>query len=264
MLTVLSFIYGLSLGSFANLVADRLRVKTIFSGRSKCLHCGHNLTWKELIPIFSFLYQKGKCKKCKTKLTSTYIWSELATGFLIALLPYIISTNLNISDNPQLIYYGIFLYILFSTSIALSMIITIYDLRHMLVPFGVVIILFLLGILSTIIRQFVYDFNIFDSLSGIIVALPYAFLYFISKGKWVGIGDVFMYTALGFIIGLPMGISMFFYSIWIGALVALSLMIIHKNEYNLKSEIPFTPFIILGFILSLYTNADILNLLINN
>ena len=69
-----------------------------------------------------------------------------------------------------------------------------------------------------------------------------------------------MYAALGFLIGLPMGASMFFYSVWIGSLVALMLMILHKKDYNLKSEIPFTPFIVIGFLLALYSHADILSI----
>lgn len=260
MFTILAFIYGASLGSFANLVADRLRVKTVLKGRSQCLHCSHKLTWKELVPIVSFLYQKGRCKKCKTKLSYSYLWSEVLSGLLISILPTVIANQVDVFTSPSALIYGVFLFFIFSISIALCMAIVIYDLRHMLVPLELALVLLIIGMVATLARQYFYHFNIFDFFSGVIVAFPYLLMYLISKGKWVGMGDVFMYAALGFLIGLPMGASMFFYSVWIGSLVALMLMILHKKDYNLKSEIPFTPFIVIGFLLALYSHADILSI----
>jgi prepilin signal peptidase PulO-like enzyme (type II secretory pathway) len=57
-----------------------------------------------------------------------------------------------------------------------------------------------------------------------------------------------------------MGVTTFFYSIWLGAFVSVVLMVVHKKDYNLKSEIPFTPFIIIAALFVLYTNSDILSL----
>jgi prepilin signal peptidase PulO-like enzyme (type II secretory pathway) len=105
-----------------------------------------------------------------------------------------------------------------------------------------------------------YGFNVYDVLSGVIVATPFAFLYAVSKGKWLGMGDILVYIAFGFILGLPFGVTMFLYSIWLGAFVAVLLMVFHGDKYGMKSEMPFTPFIIIAALLVWYTQTDILNL----
>lgn len=259
MLTFISFLYGVALGSFANLVADRLRVRSIFGGRSVCLNCSAQLTTRDLFPILSYLTAGGKCRHCKSRLSSVYLWSELGVGLLIALLPSVILQYVDISTVIGL-YYAVFLYFIISVAIALCMAIAIYDIRHMIVPFETAAILFVLGIIATLVRQYVNGFELYDFFSGAIVALPFTFLYLISRGRWVGMGDVIMYASLGFLIGLPIGATAFFYSVWLGAFVALMLMILHKREYGLSSEIPFTPFIIIGAILAYYTQSDILGL----
>jgi prepilin signal peptidase PulO-like enzyme (type II secretory pathway) len=138
--------------------------------------------------------------------------------------------------------------------------IMIYDLRHTIVPFEMASILMAIGVIFTVYRQIHSGFVLLDAMSGLIVATPFAIMYFFSKGKWVGFGDVMLYIAFGFILGLPMGVTTFFYSIWLGAFVSLVLILTHKKEYGLKSEIPFTPFIIIAAIFVLYTKSDILSL----
>ena len=252
--TFFAFIFGASLGSFANLMADRLRVKSIFGGRSSCLTCGKNLSWKELFPIISYIYQKGKCKFCKTRLSQTYLWSEVVSGILVVILLSSLSTY-GLVGYPLL-----FVFLLWSFVITISVSIIIYDLKHTIVPFEMASILIGLGILFTIYRQVYFGFSWPDALSGLIVALPFGLMYFLSKGKWVGFGDVMLYAAFGFLLGLPMGVTTFFYSVWLGAFVSLALILIHRKDYNLKSEIPFTPFIIIAGLFVLYTNSDILSL----
>lgn len=254
MITFFAFIYGAALGSFSNLVADRLRVKSIWGGRSECLSCGKKLSWKELFPIFSYLYQKGKCKFCKTRLSQVYLWSEIVSGLLVAALASVVLSYTG-NFNEQ-----VSIFILWSIIICISVSIMIYDLRHTIVPFEMASILIAIGIVFTAYRQLHSGFIFLDAISGLIVATPFAIMYFLSKGKWVGFGDVMLYIAFGFILGLPMGVTTFFYSIWLGAFVSLVLIITHKKEYGLKSEIPFTPFIIIAAIFVLYTKSDILSL----
>jgi prepilin signal peptidase PulO-like enzyme (type II secretory pathway) len=252
--TFFAFIYGASLGSFANLVSDRLKVRSIVHGRSECLHCGHKLSWYELVPILSYIYLRGRCKSCGVKLTRVYLYSELLTGILVAILANVVANYTPLYDQQ------IVLFLFMSIVITISVVITIYDLRHMIVPFEMATILIVLGFIATIMRQYVNGFNLYDFFSGAIVALPFTFLYLVSNGRWVGMGDVIIYAAFGFILGLPIGVTTFFYSIWLGSFVALMLMLIHRKDYSLKSEIPFTPFIILGALIAFYTRSDILSL----
>ncbi len=253
-ITFFAFIFGASLGSFANVMADRLRVKSFWSGRSSCLTCNKKLSWKELFPIISYIYQKGKCKFCKTRLAQTYLWSEVTTGILLAILINILAIY-NLNSTALIV-----MFLLWSLIITISVSIIIYDLRHTIVPFEMASFLIGLGIIFTIYRQLYFGFSWPDLLSGLIVALPFGLMYFLSKGKWVGFGDVMLYAAFGFLLGLPMGVTTFFYSVWLGAFVSLALILIHRKDYNLKSEIPFTPFIIIAGLFVLYTNSDILSL----
>ena len=252
--TFFAFIFGAALGSFANLMADRLRVKSIWKGRSECLTCSKKLSWKELFPIISYIYQKGKCKFCKSRLSQAYLCSELVSGILVVILLSSLSTY-GLVGYPLL-----FVFLLWSFVITVSVSIIIYDLKHTIVPFEMASILIGLGVIFTIYRQVYFGFSWPDTISGLIVALPFGLMYFLSKGKWVGFGDVMLYAAFGFLLGLPMGVTTFFYSVWLGAFVSLALILVHRKDYNLKSEIPFTPFIIIAGLFVLYTNSDILSL----
>ncbi len=249
-----AFVFGAALGSFANLCADRLRVKSVWTGRSECMSCGKKLSPGELFPILSFLLIRGKCKSCGSKLSPMYLYSEILSGALVA-LAYVVAVSLPFTFPVQLI-----IFLVTSFVICLSMIIIIYDIRHTIVPVEVVSILIVTGLLLTAARAFMYGFNAYDVLSGVIVATPFAILYAVSKGKWLGMGDILVYIAFGFILGLPFGITMFLYSVWLGAFVAVLLMIFHGDKYGMKSEMPFTPFIIIAALLVWYTQTDILNL----
>jgi len=249
-----SFIFGSALGSFSLVVADRYRVKSFFGGRSECMHCSRQLAWYENIPVFSYLFLRGRCRTCKSKLSINYLSVEVLTGLLTAILSVVVTT---LTENVN---YQIILFLFFSVFIVLSMVIVIYDMRHSVVPLEVVVIMLIMGLVATIVRQYFFGFNIFDFLSGVLVAIPFAILHLVSKGKWVGAGDIFVYAACGFIFSLPIGLTGFFYSVWVGAFVSLALLFLHKKEYTLKSQIPFAPFIILGMFLAFYSGSDILGL----
>jgi prepilin signal peptidase PulO-like enzyme (type II secretory pathway) len=250
----LLFMFGASLGSFANVFADRYRVKKISNSRSKCLHCSKILKWYHMIPVFSYLYYRGRCGYCNTRLTPTYFFSEIFLGSLILFLPNVIGMY------TDYFAHQVFMFVILSVVFCMSLSIIIYDIRHKIVPEVCVAIIFLLGIILTLSRIVFDGFNIYDALSGVIVALPFAVLHFASRGRLVGMGDVVTYMALGFVFGLPIALTGFFYSVWLGAFVSLILILIYRKEYNMKTELPFTPFIILGMFLAFYSKADIFNL----
>lgn len=183
-----------------------------------------------------------------------YLYSEILSGVLAA-LAYVVAVSLPFTFPAQLI-----IFLVTSFIVCLSMIIIIYDIRHTIVPVEVVTILIVVGLCLTTARAFMYGFNVYDVLSGVIVAIPFAFLYAVSKGKWLGMGDILVYIAFGFILGLPLGVTMFLYSVWLGAFVAVLLMVFHGDKYGMKSEMPFTPFIIIAALLVWYTQTDILKL----
>ena len=89
-LYIIIFIFGASIGSFVNVIVDRLYIKSFIAGRSHCDSCGKELSFFELIPIFSYLFLKGRCKKCKTKISPKHLYTEIITGVLVVLLISII------------------------------------------------------------------------------------------------------------------------------------------------------------------------------
>ena len=122
------FLFGLALGSFLNCVIYRLeRGESFLEGRSYCPHCQHILNWSDLIPLFSFLILKGKCRYCQKKISLQYPLVELATGILFVLTAY----------NLQLTIYN--LQDLFVVSYLLLvvnclLVIFVYDLKHYIIP----------------------------------------------------------------------------------------------------------------------------------
>src|SRR3989344_1035853 len=83
---VLAFIFGLIIGSFLNVVIYRINTRKSLHGRSACMSCQNQLLWYELIPVFSFLGLKGRCRNCKTKISIQYPLVELMTGLIFTFL----------------------------------------------------------------------------------------------------------------------------------------------------------------------------------
>ena len=118
-----SFVLGTICGSFLNCVIYRLEVsKSFLKGRSYCPHCKHILSWQDLIPIFSFIFLKGKCRYCQKPISWQYPLVELATGILFIWTYLSYDRDLSMS----LIFYLIFACFL--------IIIFVYDLKHYLIP----------------------------------------------------------------------------------------------------------------------------------
>lgn len=254
--SVLLFFLGASIGSFVMVVSQRLRVKNFLNNRSVCMSCNNTLSWKELVPVFSYLFLRGKCKYCKSKISVSLFLIELFSGLIFILLPYVI--NVYTSN----FYLGVGIFVLFIIIYIFAMFTAIYDIKHKIINLESLIVLFILSIISQISLQY-FDDNIgisyLNLLSPVFTSFIFAFLYLISRGRWMGLGDIFLYFIFGAILPLPMAISGVFYSVWIGAVFSL-VMYTFNHKYHLKSEIPFAPFIILGFLYSFMTYSDLMGI----
>jgi len=247
-ITALFFVFGLAIGSFLNVVIFRYNTHRSFRGRSGCMACSNKLCWYELIPLFSFLGLRGRCKNCKTKISIQYPLVEFITGVIFATLFWKFQNLFFLDTVGFTITYAYY-----ATVFSLLIVIAVYDIRHKIIPD--ILVLFL-GILSFIGLFLFLDFaffphwpNIFDFLSGILIALPFALMFFLSKGTWMGLGDAKLAISLGWILGLSLALSGLVFAFWIGAIIGILLMIFSK-KYGMKSEIPFGPFMVLGAILA--------------
>jgi len=226
MLYILFFILGLTIGSFLNVVICRLETKeSIFFARSKCPKCGAVLKWYDLIPIISFLIQKGKCSYCGKKISWQYPLVEIATGLLFVFIILI---------DPSLTFRMTFFLII----ACFLIIIFVYDLKHYIIPDKIV---FPAIIISLIYRLDSISEIGYYLLSGFIPAVFFLSLIFISKGKWMGLGDVKLAFLMGLILGWPGILIALLLSFFSGAVIGICLILFGKK--GLKSQIPFGPFL---------------------
>jgi prepilin signal peptidase PulO-like enzyme (type II secretory pathway) len=212
------------------------------------MSCKNTLSWYELIPIFSFLFLRGRCKNCKARISIQYPIVEFLTGLIFAML---------FLKFQNIFFYGGTLvfsltYAYYAAVFSLLLVIAVYDLKHKIIPD---ILSLFLGIL-TFLGLFIFHSYVFfphlpsvlELLSGLLVALPFAFFWLISSGRWMGLGDAKLAIGLGWLLGLSRAFSGVIIGVWIGALFGLALMIFSK-KHGMKSEIPFAPYLVLGILL---------------
>jgi len=242
---------GLSVGSFLHCIVYRLENKKDMSGRSFCEHCKHVLSWQDLIPVLSFFLLEGKCRYCKAKVSFWHPLIELLTG-LIFLLVFVSIVNLSsfgLNDFPHLI---------FAFYIASSLIIIfIYDLKHYLIPDKALIPAIIVSILfNFFIASHASLFWFFASylVPGLILFGLFFFIFFISKGRWLGFGDVKFVFFMGVLLGFAKSFLALFVASLMGSVIGILLIVAKKKQ--LKSTIPFGPFLAIGtFLMMIFGNA---------
>lgn len=253
MLALLSFFYGASLGSFTQVLVTRLHVASVMNGRSKCLSCGESLKWFDLIPIVSYLVLRGKCRTCKNSFGIEHLVIEILFGavFLFIYRGVLAGQGVTLDSFLWLVYYTIL-------CISLGAI-TLYDIRHKVVP-SIFFIIFLILSLITMVMRFIVEGDSYAFFAPLLVAFPFILAFIVTKGKALGFGDILMYMAVGAFFGLEQGITVLFLSVWIGGVVALVLHLKNSKVYGMKAALPFVPFITLAFFIVLFTDIDILSL----
>jgi leader peptidase (prepilin peptidase)/N-methyltransferase len=260
---ILIFLFGSAVGSFVAVIANRFNTGlSFFKGRSICFSCNTQLQKKDLFPIFSFLFLKGKCRHCQSKIPKETIFVEILMGIFSVLAA--LKSGFFISDFSLLLTTD---YLLLTSIFGVILLISIYDLKHFIIPDSFLISFFVLSLLSFLILHNSY-FIIPSIISGVVLALPFLLIFLVSKGTWFGFGDVKYIAVLGFFLGFSQGLSAIVLSFWIGAafsLVAISLkrltphinLPLLRNNLTIKSEIPFGPFLSLGIIISFCLSLDL-------
>lgn len=236
------FILGLFLGSFFGVLVDRLPFgKNVISGRSQCDYCKKNLAWYDLIPVFSFLFLGARCRFCNKKLSWFYPTIELTTGLLFSISPFIS-------------YQLLFTLFIFSCFI----VIFFTDLKYKIIPDLIVF--------SAVIGTFIYELSAMNYqlvlwnylVSAVGSCIFFLFLFFITKQRGMGFGDVKLSFLLGLFLGFPLIVVGMYTAFLTGALVSIILLVILK--YSLKSSVPFGPFLIIGTLVALFWGNQALSL----
>jgi prepilin signal peptidase PulO-like enzyme (type II secretory pathway) len=218
-------VLGLIVGSFLNVVVLRMNTGRGLGGRSQCFSCNKTLAWYELIPVISFVIQKGKCRACKSKVSAQYSIVELVTGLLFA----------GVAWRVDLLTYP-FTGLLVLAMVALGIIIATYDVMHTMIPVTPLVLLF--GVTVALGMH---------GIGFVIVPLPFLILWKISQGRWIGFGDIELMACIGMLLGVVSGFSAVIISFWIACLVMVPWFVIQKlREKKINHQVPFGPFLLVG------------------
>ncbi|MFH1833237.1 MAG: prepilin peptidase [Candidatus Levyibacteriota bacterium] len=257
MVIFLLFFLGLGIGSFLNVVIDRLpRGESVFKGRSHCEACKKKLAWYDLIPFVSFIILKGRCRYCHSPISFYYPVVELTTGITFVLV-FLFFPNENIKYQISNIkYFAELIYYLFIVS---SLIVIFFiDLKYGIIPDRILLV--------AVVATFAYVSLILNSLflihllAGFGAFFFFLLIFLITKGKGMGFGDVEYVFLAGLFLGFPKIIIALYMAFIIGAFVALALVIAGRKKFS-KDTIPFGPFLVLGTLLAFFYSHEIIELI---
>lgn len=243
------FIFGLIFGSFINCLVYRLHIEKTILGRSFCPHCHHQLKFWDLFPLFSYIFLKAKCRYCHKKISRQYFLVELFMGILFSLgyWFYFMNNPIQVDSIFFLIFYLIILIFL--------AIIFLYDLKYYLVAD---IIVWPAIIISFLFNVLILKVNVINLLiAGAIGASFFGLQFLISKGKWIGGGDILIGLLAGFIVGWPKIILVLFMAYILGSVIGVILLVSKKKEWS--SKIPFGPFLVFSIWLTILFGDIILD-----
>lgn len=242
---IVFFIFGIIFGSFFNVVGLRTPKKEPFyQGRSYCPNCQTNLSWYELIPIFSYLIQRGKCRHCQQPIAKLYPIMELLTGLLFAFSYIQIGLTLEL--------------VIALLLVSLSIILTVSDLTYMLIPNKILLFFLPFFIILRIISPLApwYDALIGGTVGFLLIMI----IILISKGG-MGAGDMKLFGVLGIILGWKLTLLTLFIASLVGAVIGGILMATKKIKRG--QPIPFGPYILLVALISFFFGEQLLTFYYN-
>ncbi len=276
------FLFGLCIGSFLNCVIYRLSIseacedgprsprasrtqsqnRKFTTGRSYCPYCKHILGYKDLIPVLSYIFLKGKCRYCGKQISLQYPLVEIATASLFLLIFNFLAFGEEIFSKAEYFQFlNLFYYLLIACFL---IIIFVYDFKYYIIPDKVIYPAIVISFIYFFITNynFLFDSQIISKFINFIFPAMLAsgfflLIVFVSRGLWMGMGDVKFVFLMGLILGYPNILLGLFLSFSIGAIIGM-ILILYKKK-TLKSELPFAPFLILGTFFAFFWGEKIIN-----
>jgi len=237
-------VLGLCAGSFVNALVWRIHEsKDFVRGRSQCTSCGHQLATKDLVPIFSWLSLKGRCRYCRQSISVQYPLVEAIAGLTFVASYLLWPSSLQQTGNlVQLITWLI-------ASVGL-LALAVYDLKWMLLPSKILYPTFVVAVLGQVVYLVGYapdktSFLINWAASIVVASGLFWLLFTVSRGHWIGYGDVRLGLITGTLLAKPsLSFLMIFIASLLGSLVILPLLVTGKK--GLSAKIPYGPFLVLA------------------
>lgn len=235
MLFFISFLLGLLLGSFYNVAGLRVpKGESIVAPRSHCPSCKRTLTAFELIPVVSYVLQKGKCRACSARISFVYPFVELSTAILFTLAPLFVGWSAEI--------------VVSWTLISLFAIVFVSDVHYMIIPNRV--LSFFAPLLLIERLWFAPLTPWWDSLLGSAIGFMTLFLIaLVSKGGMGG-GDIKLFAVIGLALGVKLTVLAFFLSTFVGTMFGLIGMAIGRVKRG--EPMPFGPAIVVGTLIAYF------------
>ena len=232
------FLLGTSLGSFANVCIYRLpKSKQIISGRSFCPRCKKKIIWYDNLPLISFIFLNGKCRNCNKSISARYFIVELITGISFLLIYF------NYKDFNTIVFLSILVLIL--------IMIFFIDLENFIIPdtlnFSIMGLAILKNFLPNFNTSLIHEINqsIIGGIVGYLSIWLIIYLYkTLKKIEGMGLGDAKLMAGIGLLFGWQSIPFVLFVSSILGLFFVVPSLI--KKQKNLRTEIPFGPFIILA------------------
>ena len=244
---IVVFIGGLFIGSFLNVLIDRVaRDEKFLLGRSYCESCHHLLSWLDLIPLFSFIFLAGRCRYCKSKIPLWLPLGELVTGLVFTLIVF---------WSWGLAWWLVTLRLLIASFLV---VIFLADLKYRLV-YGLIIY-------PALITVFIYQLIVLKSLanltnlllSSVLTGLFFYGLYLLTKKRGLGFGDVQIGFLLGLLLGYPAIIVALYLAFLTGASTGIILIILGRAK--LKTPIAFGPFLVFSAFVAWFFGEKVFSL----
>lgn len=245
------FIYGIVIGSFLNVCIFRIPDESsIVTGRSHCMNCNTQLKWYELIPVFSYLFLLGKCRSCKSHISIQYPIVEALNGFFYVLVFYLYGWRT---------WNTISLNVIYCLVISALIVLSVIDFRTNSIPIGVNIFIMVMGLVAALVEYFWFGRStdiILDHAIGFIAVSGFMLLiYYATKGRGIGGGDIKLMAGAGLLLGLEEVLLAFL----IGCVLAGIIHPIRMRINNLSRVLAFGPYLSIGIVLSMLFGKKIMD-----
>lgn len=239
---MLVFLLGLCVGSFLNVAIFRIHEgESVVRGRSKCQTCEEPIDARDLVPVLSYLILKGRCRRCQSVLSWQYPIVELVTGILFLMAFYRSGLSLTFARDAVFVSYLIIIFV--------------YDLRHMLIIDRFTIPAMIFAVIVNLWLGVIPAWSIFAG--GLALAAFFWIQFLISKGTWVGGGDIRMGALMGFMLGLEQGFVALFIAYVLGAIVGVGLLV--SGRASRKTPIPFGTFLATATLIVLFVGENLVD-----
>lgn len=239
---LLVFFLGVSIGSFINAAVFRVQAgESVVKSRSKCRSCETPISAIDLIPVISYLRLKGRCRNCKSVISWQYPVVEFVMGVLFIIAFFHADSLLMFVRDAIFLSYLVILFV--------------YDLRYMLILDKFTIPAIIIAILLNLWLDAVPPTALL--LGGLVLAAFFHLQFVISKGTWVGGGDIRMGALMGFMLGLGYGLVALFVAYVLGAIVGVGLIFLKKADR--KSPIPFGTFLTLATAIVMFVGPELVS-----